>query len=115
MSVDPRIMVLESGALPERCRVKVLRDNGASLPSKKSGDSTGVSRLLRKRVFDVTDGDVGDTRTLGLRRRGDPEVGTDVRGVWGTSSEPGRSPIGRSLTFELSREGRCRWLSDSRR
>jgi len=91
---------MESGALLP-CRRAKIRDIGANIPSKMSGESVGVSRLLRKRVIDPAEGGVEDICTPWERRRGELDVGGD-RGVWGTSNEPGRSPMGRSLTFEVS-------------
>jgi len=59
--------VIGPGVLPARCREKIARDIGANMPSKTSGDSIGVSRPLKKRVFDATDCGVEDTRTPGVR------------------------------------------------
>jgi hypothetical protein len=103
MSVDPRTTLIGSGVLPPCRRAKIRRDIGANIPSKTSGES-GVSRLLRKRVIDPAEGGVEDICTPWEKRRGELDVGTEAgdRGVWGTSNEPGRSPMGRSLTFEFS-------------
>jgi hypothetical protein len=115
MSLDSRITVIKFGVLPERRRAKIPREIGASMVSKTSGDAAGVSSPLKTCVVDVADGGVEKTRTPGVRRRGDPDVGTDtgVSGVWGTSNDPGRSPMGRSLIFEPSWGDPCRRLSDS--
>ena len=104
ISADPRTTLIGSGVLPPSRRVKSRRDIGANIPSKTSGESGGVSRLLRKRVIDPAEGGVEDICTPWERRRGELDVGAEPgdRGVWGASNEPGRSPMGRSLTFEFT-------------
>lgn len=106
ISLDSRITVMGFGVLPDRWRAKIPRGMGANIPSRKSGESIGVSGPARKRLFgDALDGGVAST--LELSRNGDPEVGMKpgVEGVWGTRSEPGLSPIGSNLTFVPSCAG----------
>lgn len=73
-------MVMGSGVLPDR--EKIPRGIGASIPSKKSGDSIGVSGPARKWILgDPADG--GVEAVPRLRRSGEPVVGMNpgVKGV----------------------------------
>lgn len=70
MSFDSRMTVIGSGVLPERCRVNIPREIGASISSNTSGDSIGVSGPGRKRIFcDTADGGVDGV--LEVSRRGE--------------------------------------------